>query len=117
MDRFIEEPGRRRGRMKAVLLRHPGGLDQLELTDVEEPRAPGPGEITVRIRASSINYHDYLVVAGKGAASDKLISVSHGGGYVGAVSSGATEDKTSGRVTSAFFPAGVGGQLANRIGA
>ena len=38
--------------MKAVLLRHPGGLDQLELADVEEPRAPGPGEIRSRFASA-----------------------------------------------------------------
>ena len=54
--------------MKAVSLRHPGGLDRLELVDLEEPRVPRPGEVTVRIRASSINYHDYLVVGEVGDA-------------------------------------------------
>ena len=102
--------------MKAVLLRHPGGLDQLELADVEEPRAPGPGEITVRIRASSINYHDYLVVAGKAAAADKLIPLSDGAGDVVAVGSGVTEYKTGDRVISTFFPEWVDGEPLNRFG-
>jgi NADPH:quinone reductase-like Zn-dependent oxidoreductase len=77
--------------MKAVSLRHPGGLDRLELVDLEEAQVPRPGEVTVRIRASSINYHDYLVVAGKAPAADKLIPLSDGAGDIVAVGDGVTE--------------------------
>src|SRR6266481_3205130 len=102
--------------MKAVSVRHPGGLDRLELVDLEEPRVPRPGEVTVRIRASSINYHDYLVVAGKAPAADKLIPLSDGAGDIVAVGDGVTEYKKSDRVISTFFPEWVDGEPPNRFG-
>ena len=40
--------------MKAVLFRRFGGTEVLEWSDTEAPR-PGPGEIRVRVRASSVN--------------------------------------------------------------
>ena len=49
--------------MKAMTLKAPGGLDNLVMTDIE-PVAPGPGEIQVEVKASSLNFHDYAVVAG-----------------------------------------------------
>jgi len=45
--------------MRAIRLRTPGGLEKLEPAELPEPLSPGPGEIQVRIRASSLNYHDY----------------------------------------------------------
>ncbi len=102
--------------MKAVSVRHPGGLDRLELVDLEEAQVPRPGEVTVRIRASSINYHDYLVVAGKAPPADKLIPLSDGAGDIVAVGDGVTEYKKSDRVISTFFPEWVDGEPPNRFG-
>jgi NADPH:quinone reductase-like Zn-dependent oxidoreductase len=51
--------------MKGVALRSPGGLDRLELIEMPDPGPPGPGDIRVRLHASSLNYHDYLVATGK----------------------------------------------------
>ena len=39
--------------MKALTVAKPGGLDKLNLVNQPDPGAPGPGEIRVRIRASS----------------------------------------------------------------
>ena len=49
--------------MQAMKLARPGGLDHLALADIEA-RAPGAGEIQVQVQASSLNFHDYAVVAG-----------------------------------------------------
>ena len=57
--------------MQAIKLAQPGGLDNLTLTDVT-PRDPGPGEIRVRNHASSLNFHDYAVVAGLIPVDDGL---------------------------------------------
>ena len=40
----------------------PSTLDALEWVDIDAAAAPGPGEITVDLKASSLNYHDYAVV-------------------------------------------------------
>jgi NADPH:quinone reductase-like Zn-dependent oxidoreductase len=51
--------------MRGIVLHAPGGLDRLELADMPDPGAPGPGEIRVRLYASSLNYHDYGIVSGR----------------------------------------------------
>lgn len=47
--------------MKSYRLDEPGTIDGLRLHDVEKP-VPGPGEILVRVRATSINNRDLMVV-------------------------------------------------------
>src|SRR5205823_9818118 len=50
--------------MRLVRLRAPGGFDNLKLVE-EDHAKPRPGELLVRIRASSLNFHDDMVVLGK----------------------------------------------------
>lgn len=90
--------------MKRVTLSKPGGLDQLQLTDAPEPGQPGPGEIRVRVRASSLNFHDYAVVVGAIPTEDGRIPMADGAGTVEAVGEGVTEFKTGDNVVSTFFP-------------
>ncbi|MFQ3666720.1 MAG: alcohol dehydrogenase catalytic domain-containing protein, partial [Sphingomonadaceae bacterium] len=77
--------------MKAMRLRHPAGIDNLRLEEMDPPRDPGPGEIRVRIRASSLNYHDYIVVVGGIPTPDGRIPMSDGAGDVTAVGEGVSE--------------------------
>jgi NADPH:quinone reductase-like Zn-dependent oxidoreductase len=49
--------------MKAVVLKDYGGIDQLELRDVPDPK-PGAGEVVVKIAATSINPIDYKLRSG-----------------------------------------------------
>ena len=49
--------------IKAVAAHGSQGLDGLRLIDLPDPDQPGPGEIRVRIHASSLNYHDFAVAA------------------------------------------------------
>jgi len=88
--------------MRAVRIRKPGGLDNLHMGTIE-PREPGPQEITVRIRASSLNYHDYLVAIGTLPTPDGRIPMSDGAGEVVAVGSEASEFKLGDTVVSTFF--------------
>jgi len=90
--------------MKAIEIKSPGGLDNLVLVDRPEPRDPGPGEIKVRIRASSLNYHDYVVVIGMTSPADRRIPMSDGAGEVVAVGQGVTEFREGDSVMSLFFP-------------
>jgi len=94
--------------MRAMLARQPGGLDKLELVDLREPGAPGAGEILVRLRASSLNYHDYLVAA-RGLAEDRRVPMSDGAGEVLAVGQGVSEFAVGDRVVSTFFPTWIDG--------
>ncbi len=43
--------------MKAIVLREPGGPERLRLEDVPTPE-PGPGEVTVALRAAALNRRD-----------------------------------------------------------
>ncbi|WP_448581052.1 zinc-dependent alcohol dehydrogenase family protein [Thermaurantiacus sp.] len=90
--------------MKAIRLRHPGGIDNLRLEEMAAPGAPGRGEIRVRLRASSLNYHDYLVVAGAIPTPDGRIPMSDGAGEVLAVGEGVSEFAVGDSVISTFFP-------------
>ena len=58
----------------------PSTLDALEYCDIDDAAAPGPGEITVGLKASSLNYHDYAVVKGMIPAPQGRIPMSDGAG-------------------------------------
>ncbi|WP_119154681.1 zinc-dependent alcohol dehydrogenase family protein [Caldimonas tepidiphila] len=90
--------------MKGISLRAPGGLDRLERVELPDPGAPGPGEIRVRLHASSLNFHDYAVVSGRMPAADGRIPMSDGAGVVEAVGEGVTEFGVGEVVVSCFFP-------------
>jgi NADPH:quinone reductase-like Zn-dependent oxidoreductase len=90
--------------MKQLSLAAPGGLDRLALQDVPDPGAPGPGELRVRVRASSLNYHDYLVVTGGSPTQDGRIPMADGAGVVEAVGEGVEEFAEGDAVVSCFFP-------------
>jgi NADPH:quinone reductase-like Zn-dependent oxidoreductase len=89
--------------MKAVQLAKPGGLDCLKLVDLPEPAAPAAGEILVRLHASSLNFHDYAVVAGFIPAEDGRIPMADGAGVVEAVGDGVSEFAVGDHVVSCFF--------------
>ncbi|WP_116367048.1 zinc-dependent alcohol dehydrogenase family protein [Parahaliea mediterranea] len=89
--------------MRAVRLQAPGGLDKLIPGDIE-PRAPGPGEIQVAVKASSLNFHDYAVVTGMIPSADGRIPLSDGAGTVTAVGDGVSEFAVGDGVLSYFFP-------------
>ncbi|MDK2750187.1 MAG: NAD(P)-dependent alcohol dehydrogenase [Halomonas meridiana] len=90
--------------MQAIELQQPGGLDKLNVVDVAAPGEPGPGEIKVRLHASSLNFHDYAVVAGMIPTDDKRIPMSDGAGVVEAVGEGVEEFAVGDAVVSTFFP-------------
>jgi NADPH:quinone reductase-like Zn-dependent oxidoreductase len=90
--------------MQAIQLVKPGGLDNLKLVDLPPPKDPGPGEMRVRLHASSLNFHDYAVAAGFIPTADGRIPMSDGAGVVEAVGEGVTEFSVGDRVVSCFFP-------------
>ncbi|CAG9261616.1 zinc-dependent alcohol dehydrogenase family protein [Paraburkholderia caribensis] len=90
--------------MKAITLRRPGGLDHLERTEIADPGAPAPGEIRVRVHASSLNFHDLGVVTGRLPTDDGRIPMSDGAGVVEAIGDGVTEFAVGDAVVSTFFP-------------
>ncbi|MGM8851013.1 zinc-dependent alcohol dehydrogenase family protein [Salinicola halophyticus] len=90
--------------MQVVNLKSPGGLDQLNLHEVEGPGEPGSGEIRVRVHANSLNFHDYVVASGKSPTEEGRIPMADGAGVVEAVGKGVTEFAVGDSVVSTFFP-------------
>jgi NADPH:quinone reductase-like Zn-dependent oxidoreductase len=97
--------------MKAIQIHAPASLEALTLVDLPDAPAPGPGEISVRIRASSLNYHDYAVVKGMLPTADKRIPMSDGAGEVTAVGAGVTDFAPGDAVVSTFFPKWLDGRI------
>lgn len=50
--------------MRAVVCREWGGADKLRLEDVPEPE-PGPGEVVIGVKASTVNFADSLMIKGQ----------------------------------------------------
>jgi len=90
--------------MKAVRLKAPYELNSLDVTEIEEPKEPDPGEILVRIHASSLNFHDYAVVMDALPTQPNRIPLSDGAGVVEAVGVGVKGFKIVEPVVSCFAP-------------
>ncbi len=95
--------------MRAIRLRKPGGLDSLYVGEAEAGPV-GAGEIRVRLHASSVNYHDYIVVMGGIPTPDGRIPMSDGAGEVTEVGSGVSGFAVGDRVVSTFFPLWLAGE-------
>ncbi|WP_409564424.1 zinc-dependent alcohol dehydrogenase family protein [Methylobacterium sp. J-076] len=94
---------------KAIVVGAGGGFERVTATERPVPE-PAFGEITVRLRASSLNYHDYAVVSGMWGPSVPRIPMSDGAGAVTAVGPGVTEFAVGDAVVSTFFPTWLDGQ-------
>ncbi len=99
--------------MQAMTLAQPGGLENLSLADTAA-RDPSHGEIQVAVKANSLNFHDYAVVAGMIPAEAGRIPMSDGSGVVTAVSSGVSEFAVGDSVLGCFFPNWQDGDAAHK---
>ena len=89
--------------MRAVRLSKPGGLENLKIHDVE-PEELEADQIMVRVKASSLNYHDYLVAMGMIPTDDGRIPMSDGAGEVLEVGSKVRDFQAGDHVVSLFCP-------------
>jgi NADPH:quinone reductase-like Zn-dependent oxidoreductase len=87
----------------AIRIGAPATLDSLHLDQLPDVGDPGPGEIRVRLRASSLNFHDFAVVTGMMPAAAGRIPMSDGAGEVVAVGDGVTAYAPGDLVVSTFF--------------
>ena len=90
--------------IRAVRVGSPANLDTLSPVSADDPGQPGPGQIRVKLAASSLNYHDFAVVSGMIPAAAGRIPMSDGAGTVEAVGGGVTQFKVGDPVVSTFFP-------------
>jgi NADPH:quinone reductase-like Zn-dependent oxidoreductase len=99
--------------MKAIRRKGSGGLERLTVVEMDEPGSPREGEILVRLHASSLNYHDYLVAIGKIPTADGLIPLSDGAGIVEKIGEGVSEFAVGDSVVSCFFPEWQNGEAVS----
>jgi len=94
---------------KAIILQAGGGYDKVTLgtRDAKDPKA---GEITVRLHANSLNYHDFAVVSGMWGPTEPRIPMADGAGVVIAIGDGVTEFAVGDHVVSTFFPTWLAGE-------
>jgi NADPH:quinone reductase-like Zn-dependent oxidoreductase len=89
--------------MKVAAVRAPGGLDRIAIEERQAPVAR-TGEILMRVRASSLNFHDFAVVGGMIRVADGRIPMSDGAGEVVSAGDGVTAWSAGDHVLSTFFP-------------
>jgi NADPH:quinone reductase-like Zn-dependent oxidoreductase len=78
------------------------GLQRVDLPDVE----PGPGEVKIRVRATSLNFRDQAIIKGVyfgGPVQAPQVPLSDGAGEVVAVGPGVTRFQAGDRVAGTFF--------------
>lgn len=90
--------------MKGIKLNAPASLANLTYVDLPDAGEPKVGEIRVKLMASSLNYHDFAVVAGMIPTQDGRIPMSDGAGVVEAVGAGVSDFQVGDLVVSLFFP-------------
>ncbi len=89
-----------------------GGIDALNLADRADP-TPGPYEVLVRVKASSLNYRDLMTVEDPEARKLPYPTVpnSDGAGEVVAIGPGVTRFAVGDRVMGCFFQGWVDGPI------
>ncbi|TAJ42626.1 MAG: NAD(P)-dependent alcohol dehydrogenase [Reyranella sp.] len=99
--------------MKCYIIPSPKGIDSLTLADRPDP-APGPRQVLVRVRATSLNYRDLLTIEAqyaRAAPKADLIPLSDGAGEVVAVGPGVSRVKVGDRVAGCFMQKWIGGAI------
>jgi NADPH:quinone reductase-like Zn-dependent oxidoreductase len=90
--------------MDVVRLGDVVGLDHLRFERETDPAAPVGDEVLVRIRGSSLNYHDLNVATGRLPSAPGRVLLADGAGVVEAVGGDVTEFRPGDHVVSCFFP-------------
>ena len=99
--------------MKCYVIPAPKGIDSLSLVERPDP-VPGPRQVLVRVRATSLNYRDLLTIeaqSARAAPKPDLIPLSDGAGEVAAIGPGVSRVKVGDRVAGCFMQKWVGGAI------
>ena len=98
--------------MRAYEILGEGGIDALTLNERSDPK-PGPGEVLVRLRASSINFRDLMMVEDPGPRGIPYprIPNSDGAGEVLEVGDGVSRFKAGDKVCGTFFQGWIDGPI------
>lgn len=103
--------------MKAYQYTLGGGIDDLVVVDLPEPRA-GPGQVVVRMRAASLNFRDILVTTGRYPRAQKeiVIPLSDGAGEIADVGAGVSGLAIGDRVCPLYFQSWQSGPMLDHYG-
>jgi NADPH:quinone reductase-like Zn-dependent oxidoreductase len=109
--------------VKAYHIDRFGSIGGIVRRSSENPR-PGPKDVLMRVRASSLNYRDLMVLKGGGRGPTKIgvVPLSDGAGEVAAIGESVTRVKIGDRIAGCFHPRWFGGPikpdyLTDRLGA
>jgi NADPH:quinone reductase-like Zn-dependent oxidoreductase len=94
--------------MKQVELSSPATIDSLQIVDRDVPKAAA-GEVVMRVRASSLNFHDYLVVTGILKAEAGRIPLSDGVGEIVELGAGVDRFAKGDRVMGTYYAKWIDG--------
>src|ERR1700682_6007747 len=99
-------------KMRVYQLDRPGSLDGLVLAERDIP-SPAAGEVLVRVRASSINVRDLMIINGEFPmpVPPGRVPLSDGAGEIVAVGAGVRRFKVGDWVINSFFPNFFGGSF------
>jgi NADPH:quinone reductase-like Zn-dependent oxidoreductase len=102
--------------MEAYHIDRFGSVDGIALRSSEDPR-PGPRDILIRVRASSLNYRDLMVLkgGGRGPAKPGVVPLSDGAGDVAAVGDRVTGSRSATASSAPSIRAGSGGRSPRTI--
>lgn len=98
--------------MRVFQLENDWGMEHLRLSQRAEPVA-GTGQVVVKMRASSLNYRDLVVVDrgyGRATGTLPLVVLSDGAGDIIDIGPGVTRVKVGDRVCPTFFQNWTGGE-------
>jgi NADPH:quinone reductase-like Zn-dependent oxidoreductase len=98
--------------MKAYELQPREGFDALTPVDRPSP-ALGPGDVRVRVRATSLNFRDLRIAKGAKNRKAPIVPLSDGAGEVVEVGADVSRHKPGDRVAASFFPTWQDGDLSD----
>ena len=102
--------------MRVAELLTPGPIENVRIGQRPVPE-PGPGQVLVRVKATSLNHRDLGVIARGFPGNDKpLILLSDGAGEITACGPGVTQFKIGDRVMATFNQSWLAGEVADEFG-
>ncbi|MDG4883095.1 NAD(P)-dependent alcohol dehydrogenase [Mesorhizobium sp. WSM4884] len=98
--------------MRTYRLEGQGGIDKLSMREEPAPE-PGPHQIVVRVRATSLNRRDTMILNGTYPLTPQpgIVPLSDGAGEVTAIGDGVTRFAVGDRVTGSYFARWVDGRM------
>lgn len=100
--------------MKVFELENNFGLENLKLTNRDKPSIINGNDVLIKMKATSLNYRDYLVVTGKYNPKFKLpfVPLSDGAGEILEIGSTVSDFKVGDRVILQFAPKWLDGDAS-----